>query len=161
MPHNSPRLAVILAALAISAFLWIPLPVQAQGTITPMSLDEMHDMLASDEPLVVSLMTSWCGPCKNELVMLNGMYAEFAEQGLEFIGISLDIAPEQMAKMLENVPADFPFYWVGEVGLTELEVNAVPQLYLVRDGGVYKKLVGLMDEEELRVLLVEMLEQKH
>ncbi len=116
-------------------------------------------MLASETPLVVSLMTSWCGPCKSEIRMLNELHAEFAGQGLEFVGLSLDIAPRQMERMLEAVPADFPFYWVGEAGMDELDVNAVPQLYLVRDGGVVRELVGLQEEEDLREMFEDLLEQ--
>lgn len=158
--HLHPLFVVIAVSIVLNVFVWTPSRVLAQE-VAPITLEEMHEMLASEEPLVVSLMTSWCGPCKSEIRMLNALYAEFAGQGLDFAGLSLDIAPRQMERMLEAVPAQFPFYWVGEAGMDELEVNAVPQLYLVRDGGIVHTLVGLQEEDELRGLLVELLEQRN
>lgn len=159
MRHHPRLFFVIVASFVLTASFWAP-PRAFGQEVVPITLEEMHEMLASENPLVVSLMTSWCGPCKSEIRMLNELHAEFAGQGVEFVGLSLDIAPRQMERMLEAVPADFPFYWVGESGMDELDVNAVPQLYLVRDGGVVRTLVGLQEKEDLREMLADLLDQE-
>ncbi|TVM32604.1 TlpA family protein disulfide reductase [Oceanidesulfovibrio marinus] len=159
MQHHTCKLFVIVTALFSLILCSAPAMAAEDDVITPITLDEVHTLLQSDTPLVISLMTSWCGPCREELPMLDLLYSDYRAQGVEFVGISLDMAQEPMEKMLQEVPVSFPFYWVGESAMEDLEVNAVPQLILVKNGGIVQRLVGLLGEAQLRGLLDDFLKQ--
>ena len=51
-------------------------------------LDEL--IQAKDNRLVVTFMAAWCGPCIDELPILNKLYLKHNENGLKLIGISID-----------------------------------------------------------------------
>lgn len=160
MRHHSCKLFVIVAALlSVTILFSAPARAAEDDVITPITLDEVHTLLQSDTPLVISLMTSWCGPCQEELPMLDALYSDYRGQGVEFVGISLDMTQEPMEKILREVPVDFPFYWAGEAAMEDLEVNAVPQLILVKNGAIVQRLVGLLKETQLRSLLDDFLKQ--
>ncbi len=43
------------------------------------------------KPVVINFWATWCGPCRMEMPILKELYKEFHPQGLEIIGISLDM----------------------------------------------------------------------
>jgi thiol-disulfide isomerase/thioredoxin len=40
--------------------------------------------------VVIDFWATWCGPCVNEMPKMKELYAKYRDQGVEFIGVSLD-----------------------------------------------------------------------
>lgn len=54
--------------------------------------------LKGEELTVVDFWATWCKPCVTSIPKLNGLYEEFKNQGVEFIGVNVD-APRSIAKV--------------------------------------------------------------
>ena len=47
--------------------------------------------------VLVNYWATWCAPCRKEMPTLDTFYRRYHEQGLEMIGISIDL-PRELAK---------------------------------------------------------------
>jgi cytochrome c biogenesis protein CcmG/thiol:disulfide interchange protein DsbE len=108
-------------------------------------------------PTVVNLWASWCGPCREELPLVQDL-ADAAGDQLSVVGvISRDGAP-QAASFAADAGATFAgaFDADGEL-MAELGLNGLPYTYLVdADGGIAHVQVGpVADLAELEGLVAE------
>lgn len=108
-------------------------------------------------PTVVNLWASWCGPCREELPVVQEL-ADAAGDRLSVVGvISRDGAP-QAASFAVDAGATFPSAFDGEGALmAELGLNGLPYTYLLdADGGIAHVQVGpVADLAELEGLVAE------
>ncbi|MDP9431053.1 MAG: TlpA family protein disulfide reductase [Actinomycetota bacterium] len=108
-------------------------------------------------PTVVNLWASWCGPCREELPLVQDL-ADAAGDRLSVVGvISRDGAP-QAASFAADAGATFPSAFDGDGELmAELGLNGLPYTYLLdADGGIAHVQVGpVADLAELEALVAE------
>jgi cytochrome c biogenesis protein CcmG/thiol:disulfide interchange protein DsbE len=108
-------------------------------------------------PTVVNLWGSWCGPCREELPLVQEL-ADLAGDRLHVIGlISRDTAP-RAESFAEEAGATFPTAFDGDGELlAELGRAALPFTYFLdADGGVAYVEVGQVDSlEEFTALVSE------
>lgn len=71
----------------------------------------------SDHPLVVSFWASWCAPCVEEIPWLQDGVAQFAEQKVELILVSLDFPkdyPTKLEAFVKKRNFKATVYWLDE-----------------------------------------------
>jgi thiol-disulfide isomerase/thioredoxin len=126
--------------------------------------------------VLIDFWATWCAPCVAALPHLLELYKKYHDQGLEVVGITLEIAkvtpndtPEQAAAKLakaRQTMLDFaakkglpwPHYFDGDPGQNpytkQFGIQSIPQVYLVnQDGMVISKNPGEKLEAEIRRLL--------
>jgi thiol-disulfide isomerase/thioredoxin len=68
--------------------------------------------------VVIDLWATWCGPCVEEMPKLKALYDQYRDQGVEFIGISLDRPADQgLEKLRAFVAANdvrWPQYYLAD-----------------------------------------------
>ena len=108
-------------------------------------------------PTVVNLWASWCGPCREELPLVQQL-ADAGGDRLSVVGvISRDGAP-QAGSFAADAGATFPGAFDGDGELmAELGLGALPYTYLLdADGAIAYTQVGPVDSlDELRGLVAE------
>jgi len=94
--------------------------------------------------VVIDFWATWCGPCVAEMPTMKRLYAEYKDQGVEFIGVSLDQPKEQggLDKLKEFVKAQeitWPQYYQGQGWNSEFSkgwgINAIPCVFIVDADG--------------------------
>ena len=112
------------------------------------ALDEL--MNAGDNRLVVSFMAAWCGPCIDELPTLNKLFKKYEKQGLQLIGISIDLeGPQAIQPAIQKNKVTFPVFWYGDAAIEKYKINGIPMLFFVKNGEVVERVMGMRPPEFL------------
>src|ERR1700748_536956 len=105
--------------------------------------------LASLQGKVVLLdfWATWCVPCQSEIPHFVEFQNNYAAQGFQVVGISMDDGPEPVRKFYQDYKMNYP---VG-MGTTQLAqsyggILGLPVTFLIdREGHIAAKYVGLTD----------------
>lgn len=128
------------------------------GNTVPLS-----SILTNDKNYVISIMASWCGPCRIELDVFQMVHERWKKElNTEIIALSVD-KPSDTAKLFELVQKQ---KWTMQVlhekmayTSRELEVYGIPQTFLINKKGEityktkgYKSNLVSKYEKEIRKL---------
>jgi thioredoxin-like negative regulator of GroEL len=116
--------------------------------ISESAIDKLiHDR---NNRVVLAFMAAWCGPCIDELPVLNKLYRKYKTQGLKLIGISIDLqGPQAMQPVIDKLKIAFPVYWYGESAVQKFSLFAIPMIFWVKNGQIVEKLPGRRSREAL------------
>ena len=106
--------------------------------------------------VLLDFWTSWCGPCKREVPIIEKLHREFRNKGLVVLGVNVGEDKETMDKFLNAARLTYPSLQLDEddEALKSLSVNAYPTLVLIdRTGKVAHYDVGVKSEASLRAAL--------
>ncbi|MEM1010714.1 MAG: TlpA disulfide reductase family protein [Planctomycetota bacterium] len=129
---------------------------------TPLSLQD--DL--KGKVVVIDFWATWCGPCVAEMPKMKELYAQYKDQGVEFIGISLDAPPDQGGKeklmaYVEQNDIPWPQYYEREDGEAQFSeawgVNAIPTYFIVDADGL---LHSTEARGQLETLIPELIAQR-
>ncbi|MCG7893283.1 MAG: TlpA family protein disulfide reductase [Candidatus Thiodiazotropha taylori] len=113
--------------------------------------------------VMVNFWASWCGPCRQEMPLLQQLYDRYQGMGFTLLGVNVDEQPAAAQKMLKEIPVDFPILYDSSNKVSkQYQVKAMPSTFMVdRDGNIrhlhqgYKP--GYEDDyqQQIRALLKE------
>ncbi len=88
--------------------------------------------------VLIDFWASWCGPCKQEMPVLEALHKKYAEQGLVIVGINIDNNPKKMNNFLKGTPVSFRIVHDRKLAVaSKYEPGTMPTSYFVgRDGKV-------------------------
>lgn len=103
---------------------------------------------------VLNFWATWCGPCREEMPMLNSLRKKLAPKGVEVVGVALD-QKEQVEPFVKQLKIGYPIL-LGNDDTLELmrslgnKTGGLPYtLVLDRGGKVAATLTGKLDEKKL------------
>lgn len=101
-----------------------------------------QEMFADYDLTMINVFTTWCTPCVNEIPDLEKLHKEMEDQGVNVVGIVLDVesgsGKEETAKLLaEKTGASYPFLMPDEGYLNGrlAGIEAVPETFFVDKEG--------------------------
>jgi len=153
------RTLISPAVLLVMVFFIMNTAASAAVTIQKISEPALDELINTrNHKMVVTFMAAWCGPCIDELPVLNKLYQKYKDQGLKLIGISIDLAgPRAMQPIIDKLKVGFPVYWYGESAVQKFSIYAIPMIFWVKDGRIVEKLPGRRSGKELEKKIREFL----
>ncbi len=109
---------------------------------------------------VVDFWATWCGPCVREIPGYVDLQKKYAEQGLVFIGISVDdIAAAKVQAFAERYGVNYPILRYNNAIISAFGgVEAIPTTFLIdREGNIRHRKVGAMETEDYEPLIASLL----
>jgi thiol-disulfide isomerase/thioredoxin len=132
------RLAAIAAALAIA----LPaLAGSAAGPAPPFSLASRSGgdvSLAQYKGRVVMLnfWASWCGPCRQEMPLLESIYRKYNRMGFVLLGVNVEPDSQAANEWLKQTPVSFPILYDKDSRVSKLyDVAGMPSTVIIDRGG--------------------------
>lgn len=115
------------------------------------------------KPLLVNFWATWCEPCRDEYPMLNELAQQYASQGLQIVGITLDDEGEMIMvrRFLKRYTPIFPNFRKVP-GKEEEFINAVNKnwkgsipatFFYARDGRQIGQIIGGGNRETLEAAI--------
>ena len=88
--------------------------------------------------VMINFWATWCGPCRQEMPLLDELYSRYQRVGFRLLGVNIDDDSRRAMKMVEELGVDFPVLFDARKEVSKLyEVEAMPATVLVdRDGTV-------------------------
>ncbi|PKM44421.1 MAG: TlpA family protein disulfide reductase [Gammaproteobacteria bacterium HGW-Gammaproteobacteria-1] len=88
--------------------------------------------------VMINFWASWCGPCRQEMPLLEKLQQRYARLGFVMLGVNVEEQSQAAQKFLKDVPVSFPILWDTSNSVSRLyAVKAMPTSVIVdRDGKV-------------------------
>ncbi|MDE3131453.1 MAG: TlpA family protein disulfide reductase [Acidobacteriota bacterium] len=97
-------LAALIAAAAAASGAAGPAPQFTLGT--PAGVKESLSQFKG-QVVMLNFWATWCGPCQQEMPLLDQMYKQYAPAGFTLLGISVDTDVAAVKKLLARKPVSF------------------------------------------------------
>lgn len=113
--------------------------------------------------LLINFWASWCGPCRQEMPLLDALHQRYESLGVAVWGINVDDDPAKAEKILKDIPVSFPVLFDPDSAVSKrYGVDSMPTTVLVdRNGKVrfrhrgYKSGYEKEYEKQIKELLKE------
>jgi thiol-disulfide isomerase/thioredoxin len=88
--------------------------------------------------VLINFWASWCGPCREEMPLLNALHKKYAPLGFTVLGVNVEEDMDGAMSFLEYVPVDFPILLDNTNKVSkQYKVVAMPTTVVVdRDGNM-------------------------
>jgi len=88
--------------------------------------------------VMINFWATWCGPCRQEMPLLDELYTRYQRVGFNLLGVNIDDDSRRAMKMIEELGVNFPVLFDARKEVSKLyDVEAMPVTVLVdREGTV-------------------------
>lgn len=88
------------------------------------------------EVVMLNFWASWCGPCRQEMPLMDEIYKKYSKLGFTILAVNVDENTADADRFLDAVPVTFPVVYDSDSSISELyQVDAMPTTIMIdRDG---------------------------
>ena len=88
--------------------------------------------------VMVNFWATWCGPCRQEMPLLDELYTRYERVGFSLLGVNIDDNSSKAMNMVAELGVSFPVLFDSRKEVSKLyEVDAMPVTLLIdREGTV-------------------------
>jgi peroxiredoxin len=106
------------------------LPSRSGDTV---SLDKLKGQV-----VMLNFWASWCGPCRQEMPLLDQMHKRYSSLGFTLLGVNVEANTKDAERWLGETPVSFPVLFDKDSKVSKLyDVNAMPStVFIDRKGNV-------------------------
>ena len=114
----------------------------------------LSDYVGRGQYVLADFWASWCGPCRQQIPDLIGLYQQYKEKGLTVLGIAFRDKPEETEKAIRDLGIPYPqIINAQDIPATLYGIDALPHTILFAPDGtiIARNIYG----EELKEKLAE------
>ena len=122
-------LATLVSLPAMAVAPQEPAPVfQLQGMDgKPVNLADLKGQV-----VMINFWATWCGPCRQEMPLLEKLYARYKPMGFTLLGVNVEPDSTLAAGFLEKTPVTFPILFDTDSAVSKLyKVAGMPSTAIV------------------------------
>ena len=88
--------------------------------------------------ILINFWASWCGPCRQEMPVLNELYQRYRPLDFTILGVNVEQNSDNARSLLKDVSVSFPILFDNDNKVSKLyHVKGMPSTVLVdRDGNI-------------------------
>jgi peroxiredoxin len=88
--------------------------------------------------VMINFWASWCGPCRQEMPLLDSIYRKYNKLGFTMLGVNVEPDSDAANKWLAATPVSFPILYDTDSKVSKLyDVSGMPSTVIVdRQGKV-------------------------
>lgn len=130
--------------VAIAASLAVALPALAGPTGAPAPTFSLASSSGSEvnlaqykgEVVMINFWASWCGPCRQEMPLLEGIYKKYSRMGFTLLGVNVEPDSQAANEWLKQTPVSFPILYDKDSKVSKLyDVAGMPSTVLIDRSG--------------------------
>jgi peroxiredoxin len=89
--------------------------------------------------VLINFWATWCGPCRQEMPLLDDLYARYQRVGFNLLGVNIDDDSRRAMQMVQELGVSFPVLFDESKEVSKLyEVEAMPVTVLVDRRGMVR-----------------------
>jgi len=82
--------------------------------------------------VMLNFWASWCGPCRQEMPLLDELYSRYSGAGFTLLGVNVEADPKEADMLLKEIPVSFPILYDTTSKVSEqYKVSAMPSSVLI------------------------------
>lgn len=129
---------VMIAGLLASAFAVGEIRQQSAPDFTLKSSSGENLKLSEyrGDVVMINFWASWCGPCRQEMPLLDELYRSYQPLGFTILGVNVEEDSTKAKSLLKDIPVSFPVLFDTDNTVSRLyDVVAMPSTVLVDRAG--------------------------
>ena len=89
--------------------------------------------------VLINFWATWCGPCRQEMPLLDDLYGRYQRVGFNLLGVNIDEDSRRAMQMVQELGVNFPVLFDENKEVSKLyEVDAMPVTILVDREGIVR-----------------------
>ncbi len=89
--------------------------------------------------VLINFWATWCGPCRQEMPLLDDLYRRYQRVGFNLLGVNIDEDSRRAMQMVQELGVNFPVLFDENKEVSKLyEVAAMPVTILVDREGIVR-----------------------
>jgi len=89
--------------------------------------------------VMINFWATWCGPCRQEMPLLDELYSRYERVGFSLLGVNIDDDSRRAMDMIEELGVNFPVLFDARKEVSKLyEVEAMPVTVIVDRTGTVR-----------------------
>jgi peroxiredoxin len=138
------RIAAIIAAAALTLPALAADPTGApapQFTLTARSGANVSLGQYKGQVVMLNFWASWCGPCRQEMPLLDSIYTKYKRMGFTLIGVNVEPDSKSANDWLKQTPVSFPILYDKESKVSKMyDVEGMPSTVIIDRAGKVRAL---------------------
>jgi len=132
------RATAIASTAIVSSLVGASSAIAPSFSLPSRSGDSVSLEQLKGQVVMLNFWASWCGPCRQEMPLLDQMHKRYSSLGFTLLGVNVEANTKDAERWLAETPVSFPVLFDKESKVSKLyDVNAMPStVFIDRKGNV-------------------------